>query len=194
MTQPLVYSSLDLAKQSGICWGEANGRPEFETWQLGGADMPRGERGKWLMRKLVQHLTDVKPDKVFIEAPLPVHVAARVGSTQDTTIALNGFVFVAETVCHTRGIPTRLIERQDALLFFTGRASYPKSIKDGAKKACLARATQLRWVCANWDEADAGAQWFYGCATEDPKGYALHGVNEAARISRPKTRRKGTLL
>lgn len=190
-----TYSSLDLAKQSGVCWGENNGIPEFETWQLGGADKPRGERGKWLMRKLVDHLDYVKPCKVFIEAPLPAHIASNAGHTQDTTIALNGFVMIAETVCWNRGIPTRLIVRQDALGFFTGRSRYPKGMKDAAKKACMARALQLRWRCANWDEADAGAQWFYGCATEDPRGYALHGVNEAARITGRRTKAKrGTLL
>lgn len=191
----LVYSSFDIAAQSGVCWGEPNEMPEFDTWHLGGGDRPRGYRGKWLMRKIIDHVEHVKPDLVFIEAPLPAHIAARIGSTQDTTIALNGFVFLAETVLFTRGIPTRLIERQDALLHFTGRKSYPKSMKDGAKKACMARALQLRWKCANWDEADAGAQWHYGCATENPRAYALAGVNEAVRISGPRNKAKpGTLL
>ena len=190
----MICSALDLAKQSGVCWGEPNGKPEFETWTLGGADTPRGKRGANLMRKLVEHIAYVKPDLIFIEAPLTAAVLADIGSTQDTTLALQGFVFVAETVAFSRGVETRLIERQDALLHFTGSKKYPRAIKDAAKKACMARCSQLRWIVADYDQADAGALWHYGCATLNPTAAALAGVEAAVRHSRktfkPRTRRK----
>lgn len=190
----MIYSALDLAKQSGVCWGEPGGKPEFETWTLGGSDSPRGKRGVNLMRKLVEHIEYVRPDLIFIETPLEARVLASIGSTMDTTLALQGFVFVAETVAFSRGVKTQLIERQEALLQFTGSKSYPKAIKDAAKKACLARCTQLRWIVADYDQADAAALWFTGCGLQQPSALARAGIEMPVRHSRkpfnPRTRRK----
>jgi hypothetical protein len=178
----VIYGALDLAKQSGVCWGEPNGRPSFETWHLGGQALERGQRGAALMTKLVSWIAYAKPDLVFIEAPISAVAGVARGTSIDTSIALQGFILIAETVCYTRKIPTKLIERQDALYHFTGRARY--KVKGQAKKACMARCCQLRWQPANEDEADAGAMWHYGCAKEDPRAFALAGVNEAVKISR----------
>lgn len=180
----MICSALDLAKMSGVCWGVPGGKPEFETWTLGGADTPRGKRGTNLMMKMVDHIQRVKPDLIFIEQPLEARVLASIGSTMDTTLALQGFVFVAETVAFSRNVPTKLIERQDALLHFTGSKAYPKAIKDAAKKACMARCTQLRWIVADYDQADAAALWWTGCALADPKVAALMGVHAPAKMSR----------
>jgi hypothetical protein len=178
----VIYGALDLAKQSGICWGEPFGRPSFDTWQLGGGALARGMRGEALMRHLVRWIAEVKPDLVFIEAPLSASAGKDRGTSIDTSIALQGYIMIAETVCYTRKVPTKLIERQDALRHFTGRARY--SVKGQAKKACMARCCQLRWQPGNEDEADAGALWHFGCAQEDPRGFALAGVNNAVKVSR----------
>jgi hypothetical protein len=178
----VIYGALDLAKQSGVCWGEPFGRPSFETWTLGGAALERGFRGAALMQKLVAWIAYAKPDLVFIEAPLSAAAGKDRGTSIDTTIALQGYILIAETVCFTRGVKTKLIDRQEALFHFTGRARYKKP--GMAKKACMARCCQLRWQLASEDEADAAAIWWRGCMTEDPRAFALAGVNNAVRVSR----------
>lgn len=184
MSEPLVTAALDLAKVSGVCWGEPFSTPFFETWVLGGADTPRGQRGKNLMAKLVEFIARVRPEKIYIEAPLTARVLAEIGSNSDTTIALQGFVMIAETVAFTRGVPTELLERKAVLQHFTGQPSFSRRDKNGAKKACLARCGQLRWPVAGYDEADAGALWHYGCARDNPRAFALAGVGEAVRTHR----------
>jgi hypothetical protein len=182
-----IYAALDLARVSGICWGELNGKPSFDTWTLGSKADARGDIGLQMMRRMVEFITTVRPVKFFIETPMEARVLVAIGSSLNTTIQLQGLVFLAETVAHSRGVPTQLLTRQDALRHFTGQKSFPKSLgKDAAKKACLVRCTQLRWMVAGYDEADAGALWHFGCAREDPRGYALAGVNEAVKVSRGK--------
>lgn len=180
----MIYGALDLAKQSGVAWGEPMGRPEFETWQLGGQALQRGHRGMALMSKLVAWLDYVKPDMVFIEQPVPPQGQMRAGSNLDVTIALQGYVFMAETVCFSRKVPTRLYDRQDILGHFTGKRVY--KVKGGGKKACMARACQLRWQPGNEDEADAGALWHYGIAQENRAAHLQRSIIEPPRPSRGK--------
>lgn len=176
----MIYASLDLAKQTGVCWGTPGGRPEFETWQLGGMSLERGFRGVELMKKLVDFLAYVKPAKVFIEEPITPQGQMNAGSSLEVTIALQGYVFLAETVCFSRGVPTILYARQDVLKHFTGQSRYKQ--KGAGKKACMMRSLQLRWQPANEDEADAGALWHYGCAEEDRASYLKRAAGEPPKV------------
>lgn len=175
----MIYGALDLAKQTGVAWGEPGGRPVFETWPLGGQSLERGRRGANLMRKLVTWLEYVKPDKVFIEGPMNPSAMKNKHSGQDTNLALMGYIFVAETVCFTRGVPTVLLDRQDILSHFTGHSRY--KVPGMAKKNCMVRACQLRWQPANEDEADAGAMWHYGCSLEDQAAFLKRAALEPPR-------------
>jgi hypothetical protein len=180
----MIYGALDLAKQSGVAWGKPGGRPEFDTWQLGGAALQRGKRGLALMGFLVEWLADVKPDLVFIEGPMNSGGQANAGSTLDTTIALQGYILIAEMVCFSRGVPTKLLDRQDVLGHFTGRRTYKQ--KGMGKKMCMMRACQFGWRPENEDEADAGAMWHFGCAEEDRAAYLKRVGAEPAKTTRGK--------
>jgi len=180
----VIYGALDLAKQSGVCWGEKDGRPAFETWQLGGQARARGARGIALMTKLVDWLAYAKPGLVFIEAPLNPSAMKNKHSGQDTNIALTGYVFMAETICHSRGVPTKLYERQKILGHFTGSERY--KVPGMAKRQCMVRACQLRWQPANEDEADAGALWHYGIAQEDRAAFLKRAGVEPVKHSKGK--------
>jgi hypothetical protein len=189
-----MISFLDLATTSGVCWGRPGERPTFDTW-LCASSKGRGQVALNLTMFVRDHLDTVKPDKVFIEAPMEARGQLRKGgASMGTTIVLQGLILVAEMVCHSRGIPTALIERQEILGHFTGRRTYPSTRfgKDGAKKATMARCTQLRWSPADYDQADAGAGWFVACAMENPRMAIAMGINAPARITRPKPRKRTT--
>lgn len=158
-------TALDLAAVSGVCFGELPASPAFLTIDLRKED-GRGGRGVALMRALARHFDEYKPERVFIERPLDAHVAAKMGVTTDTVIALNGSVMLAETVAFSRRIATELVEVQTARKHFIGVRSFPDK-KDG-KRAVFARCTQLGWDPPNHDCSDAACLWDYGSSTCTP--------------------------
>ena len=172
-----MFTALDLARVSGVAWGDAFSRPNFETWVLGAVHTPLGARGVELMARLTRHLDSVKPDCVFIEAPIRMTGALRKGSSAETILQLNGLVFVAQTVCHSRRVPMKLHERQKVLKHFTGRPTYPSG---EGKRACQQRIRQIWGVDVPEDEADAGALLHYGCALEDGNAFVKARLTEPA--------------
>lgn len=174
-------TALDLASRTtGIAWGVAGEKPSAATWRLGpDRKTTRGARGLALMRFLVAHLDEFRPDEVFIEAPQPPAVLVEISGSPDTAIMLPGLVFLAETVCESRGISYHTLDRQKVLKHFTGRASYREKIdgKDAAKKACIARATQLGWTVDGYDQGDALALLDYGMAITNPRMAHMYGAD-----------------
>lgn len=170
-----VFIAFDAAKKCGVCYGPAFKPPVVTTWDLPG-DL--GERGCFLMKNTRLTFERIKPAKCFIEAPMEAHVATMAGTAPTTTISLNGYVFVLMMVCHQFDVPWELYPRQTILKHFTGQGRYAK--KDDGKRACVVRCKQLGYEVRNYDEADAAALWDYGCAVNNPRAYALAGVQRAA--------------
>lgn len=157
-----TYIAFDLATgKSGVAVGNPfNGPPLFSTIATN-SDEP-AERGLLVKGAVRRLLIDHKPAAVFIEKPMSAHVATRIGSNDSTTLQLNGLVFVAMIEARSLGIPYELIDRQAALQHFTGQPRYTKG--QDSKRACMARAQQLGWKPANFDEADAAALLDFGAA------------------------------
>jgi hypothetical protein len=172
-----VYAALDLAKSSGVCWGEAFQPPTFETWVFKAKSRPA--RFHELRIALAELLYRAKPAKVFIEEPVSPHILAGIGSSVETALQLNGMVALAEELCWHRGVATELFNRQKVLGHFTGQPRFKK--KDDGKRACLVRCKQLGWDAEGFDQADAAALWDYGCARESPSAWALAGVDRAMK-------------
>jgi hypothetical protein len=175
-----VTLGLDLAALCGAVWGEAFEPPTIALWNVRAKNI--GDRGLKLMGHLTALVDEVKPSKAFIEAPLKAHVAASMGTTHETTICLNGYVFLAATVLASRGIPWLMLDRQKVLGHFVGQERF--KVKDEGKRACVVRCKQLGWGDLTFDEADAAALWDYGNATDNPRGFALHGVTRAVQRRR----------
>jgi hypothetical protein len=176
-----IRLGLDLAAKSGVVWGQPFEAPEFAVWDL---RAPRlGQRGFNLMQRLTPLVDHLKPrglSKAYIETPLDAHVAAKMGAIQETTISLNGYVFLAMTILDTLGIEYALVDRQKALQHFVGQPRFKN--KDDGKRACVVRCKQLGWGDVSFDEADAAALWDCGCARDNPREFALHGVERAVQI------------
>ena len=175
-----MYLALDLARVSGVAWGDPfdlHARPSFESWTLGEPNSPLGARGLDLMQRLERHLYNFPPAKVFIEKPMRVTgMLKKGGADQSTIMQLNGLVFIALTICWSRRIPTALHERQDVLKHFTGQPRY-KDGKDG-KRACQTRIKQIWGLIVGEDAADAGALLHYGAALEDQFAFLEARANE----------------
>jgi hypothetical protein len=162
-------TALDLAAISGLCYGELPVKPAFLSIDLRKEPGGRGGRGTALMRFLAKHIDTYHPEIIFIEAPMDAHVAAKVGATPDTMIALNGYVMLAETVAYSRRVPTELLHVQDARKHFVGVRSFPD--KNEGKRAVFARCKQLGWEPPNLDCSDAACLWDYGSSQHTP-GFA----------------------
>jgi hypothetical protein len=171
----LRITALDLAGETGVAFGLLP-KPTLVTWCLkpGG----RGDRGLKLMRLLVSHLDEFKPERVFIERPLSAAVMVDIGATLDTQISLSGYVFLAETVCRSRGVATELVESQAVRQHFVGRARFPH--KGEGKRVVFQRTKALGWKPANENESDAAAVWDYAQARSSTSAYLLtHGERPA---------------
>jgi hypothetical protein len=176
----LIRTALDLARITGVVWGRPFERPQTDRWMLGGADTPVGDLGLELMDKLCDHIDVKKPGAIFIEQPLAPHefpkdAKGRAQINLQTALKLNGYVFMAITVCRSRNIPVKMFHRQEVLAHFTGQSRYRE--KDAGKRACVARARQLYQLDIGYDEADALALWDLGCALENQKAYIAARLN-----------------
>lgn len=168
------HVSIDAAKSTGFAVGVPFTKPHCETWVLKGAT--RAERYVHLRAKMIAAFTRYQPAVCFIEEPLAARVLVNVGATIDTQLQLNGLVAVAEMVCELYDVRPVLVERQLVLGHFTGQQRY-KGGQEAAKRACVARCHQLGYQIEGYDQADAAAQWDYGCAQLYRNVYAT--VNSA---------------
>jgi hypothetical protein len=171
-------TALDLAATTGIAFGELPGKPTLETWALSGGG--RGDRGLRLMRSLKAHLKAFDPERVYIERPLSAAVMVDIGASLDTQVSLSGYVFLAETVCASCGIETRLVDAQEVRKHFVGRARFP--IKGEGKRAVFAQAKRMGWNPQNDNESDAAALWDFGSANSSPAAFLMTTGERPARV------------
>jgi hypothetical protein len=178
---PTRVTALDLATVSGVCFGTPGTVPTFQTWDLSRVK-GRGARGVEFMRKLLNHIEVYRPELVGIEQPMRPQIMVRLNSSQDVQMFLVGIVVLAETVCASRGIPTTLIDPQQARQHFVGQARFPEA-KQG-KAAVMKMCKVLRWSPENDNESDAGCLWDHLCAQQSPAAFLAAAVNRPHRGSR----------
>jgi hypothetical protein len=100
-----------------------------------------------------------------------LHVAARIGTSDDTFAFLRGAIGIVEAVAIKTKIPyIKAIDVQEARRHLLGRGKL--SAGEG-KKLVFDRCRALRWPVTNMDESDSCAIWSLGCGEANPLSSAM---------------------
>ena len=179
---PPFIAAFDLAGKTGVCDGVAGGVPRFWSWDLFDAGPFRAPRFAMLETLLHNYFSETKVDQAYYEAPQPLQVMARIGTTDATMTQLRGYVAVLELTCFKHKISCAPWEVKDARQMVLGartfRAMKTTTIDEagkvkvrktsGAKPAVVETCRLLGHAVANDNEGDAVVGWLYQSARLKP--------------------------
>ena len=162
----LLVVGLDIATSCGVTLGRPSESPKCFTWNLRDGGKGRPQRLAYLWDCCDAFFTTYQPDMLFYEAGMNLHVAARIGTSDDTFAFLRGAIGVVEACAVKARIPfIKSIEVQEARRHLLGRGK----LSAGEGKALVyKRCVALRWPVTNEDESDACAIWSLGCGEANP--------------------------
>jgi len=162
---------MDIATTTGVAYGRPNGNPTMLTWDLRKGGKSRPYRLAELADRCFEFFGKVQPDMLFYEQGMNLHVAARIGTGDDTFAMLRGAIAIVEAVAVKAKIPyIKAIDVQEARRHLLGRGKL--SAGEG-KKLVFDRCRALRWTATNEDESDACAIWSLGCGEANPLSSAM---------------------
>lgn len=162
--------ALDLATNTGICWGDGSDLPILESHRLPstGDDVGRFlAEHEDFMRSLIER---VQPKLLVFEAPiLPRPKFNRKtnkmegGTSLIVTRKLQGLAGVTEMVAHRLSIPAAEAQPTEVKQALTGKgnAKKPDMVK-ACRSAGLDPATYVKDGMEQSDEADAFGVWLHG--------------------------------
>jgi hypothetical protein len=161
-------AAFDVATATGCCDGLADGSPpRFWTWHLSDAGEGRPRRLAYLRRFCDAYFAQQRVDEVIIELPLPIVVAARIGSDDNTQLLLRGGFGVVEACAAFAGVPlVRAVDIKAARGHLLGRRTFPAG---EAKKATMRGCRALGWAVEDDNQADAGALWSLAVGEHNPR-------------------------
>jgi hypothetical protein len=187
-------ATFDVATATGCCDGFAdNGAPpRFWSWHLSDAGDGRPRRLAYLRRFCDAYFLQQRVDEVVIELPLPIVVAARIGSDDSTQLLLRGGFGVVEACAAFAGVPViRGLDIKAARGHLLGRRTFPAG---EAKKATMRGCRALGWAVDDDNQADAGALWSLAAAEYNPRLAALtraaHMGADADTAESPRSRKR----
>lgn len=151
MSEAPFILGLDLATKTGVCHGRVGERPTFHTKDFGDCDlvMLAGRAVRWS----AELLQTMRPDAVFIEAPMSPHLSKN-GAATEVALTLFGAVCGVMEAKY-RNAQTARVQTVRKSFLSVGRPDNPK---DCVMRLCRS----LGWDPKNTDEADAGALWWHG--------------------------------
>jgi hypothetical protein len=175
--------ALDLATRTGFAIGSPGDEaPACGSVQLAAPGSSHGAIAAGLINWLAPLLSELKPDLIVYEAPLPVLVKIGKRNANADRI-LTGLCFLAEGISHCRGIfDVREARAMDVRRYFLDNVQMSHGF---AKQWVVRKCRSLGWLeSADDDAADACATWDYMCALIDPR----IGVKRAPLFLLPKVR------
>ena len=166
MAEDLNVLALDISKRAtGWTGQKSDGTPIFGTLRDVAIQSDLGRAGMVFSDWLCDMIDVHKPDLIGIEAP--AIAGSGIVLSLDEAMLLIGLAFLANVIAAMNGCRFQRVAVQTVRKHFVGhgRPANPKA-------AVMARCKQLGWKCANTDESDSAALWFYLKATNDP-GFRL---------------------
>lgn len=159
--------ALDLASTTGVAEGRAGETPRLYSMRFVKPhdDHPAvfGRALGWL----AEHIEDVIPDVVFIEAPMTPG-APGIKTNPETTLRLIGLWGALSGECAYRGIMCRCVSVQTVRKGFIGAGRVEGGGQE-AKRRAFDMCRLLGWSPTDRDSSDAGALWWHGVTKVRPK-------------------------
>jgi hypothetical protein len=173
VTDKTVVACFDVATSVGVCVGHAGAREPFvTTWNLRAAGTSRPRRLFYFSNLCDELFKRSAIDIVRFEAPMPLAVMAKIGTSEETMLLLRGAIGVLEASAARANVEDiGSFSVQDARQHFLGRRTFPKGKngKSAAKDMVLIMCDTLGIKVENDNESDAVCGWHYCCALINPR-------------------------
>ena len=160
----MILLAFDVASTTGVCVGQAGGKPRAWAVNLGRGGSETDRLAKAL-RMVAAYIVQFKPDVVAVEAPV---------GGKDANALLIGLAACVKGEAARHGC--KVVEYFPATVRkqFLGKAltsrDFPGKSKAASKAAIkgavVARCHMLGWTVESGDAGDAAALWDYSCAME----------------------------
>ena len=173
---PLQYAprvlALDLASQTGVCWGAVGETPRFMTVRFTREGEAASIDGCWeASARVIQWAADFTKveqiDHVVIEAPIPEQALGHSTNAWSTMLKM----FIIGTMggaLKCRGIPVTDANIGAVRVHVLGRGN-GRLKKELAKPAVMRVCRALGWTPKNNDESDAGALFLFQSSRLAPR-------------------------
>jgi hypothetical protein len=164
MNNPPVLLALDVASQTGCCWGRVGEDPRFMTVRFTRDGEAASIDGCWeAAARVIQWAADFTKveqiDRVVIEGPIPERELGHATNAWSTMLKM----FIIGTMggaLKCRGIAVRDANIGAVRAHVLGRG-FGHARKEVAKPAVMAVCKALGWAPKNNDESDAGALFLF---------------------------------
>lgn len=156
--------ALDIASQTGVCWGRIGEKPNFMTVRFTREGEAKSIDGCWeAAARVIQWAADFtrveQIDRVVIEGPIPERELGHATNAWSTMLKM----FIIGTMggaLKCRGIAVRDANIAAVRTHVIGRG-FGHAKKEIAKPAVMAVCKALDWSPKNNDESDAGALFLF---------------------------------
>ena len=169
----MKIAAFDVATSVGICVGEPGEKKPFvATWDLRAAGTARPRRLLYFSDACDELFSRTKVDAVRFEAPLPLRVMMKIGTSEEVMLLLRGAIGVLEACAARAGIDDiGSFDVKDARHHFIGQRTVPRDSngKSGAKPAVMKMCRMMGIDVKDDNSADAVAGWSLCCSRANPR-------------------------
>ena len=169
---PLV-ACFDVATSVGVCVGVPGAKQPFvTTWDLRAVGSSRPRRLFYFSNLCDKLFQKSAVGIVRYEAPLPLAVMNKIGTSEEVLLMLRGAIGVLEAAAARAGIgDIGSFRVQDARQHFVGKRTFPKGKgRHSAAKDAVMKMCQMMGIDVGDDnQADAIAGWSYTCSLQNPR-------------------------
>jgi hypothetical protein len=154
---------LDLGTFTGICRGKPGELPTLSSIDFGKKDdEPHDIFGRAII--FFAQMFQQKPVRLFVEQPIPEFALKSQTQARSTELKY-GLLAISTGIARASGVCVERCPISTVRKHFLGQGNLKSSI---AKERAFQVCTTLGWNPNNFDEADAGAVWHWGCHKYDP--------------------------